>query len=54
VFTAFWLGGSKGRDHWEDLVIGGMITLRRTLGKQGSVGRTGFGWLRIGFSGWFL
>jgi hypothetical protein len=24
VFTGFWLGGPKGRDHWEDLGIGGM------------------------------
>jgi hypothetical protein len=28
VFTGFWLGGLKGRDHWEDLGIGGRITLR--------------------------
>jgi hypothetical protein len=32
VFTGFWLGGPKGRDHWEDLGIGGRITLRWTLG----------------------
>jgi hypothetical protein len=32
VFTGFWLGGLKGRDHWEDLGIGGRITLRWTLG----------------------
>jgi hypothetical protein len=24
----FWLGGPKVRDHWEDLGVGGMITLR--------------------------
>jgi hypothetical protein len=23
VFTEFWLGGLKVRDHWEDLGIGG-------------------------------
>jgi hypothetical protein len=23
VFTGFWLGGPKGRDHWEDLGVGG-------------------------------
>jgi hypothetical protein len=33
VFTWFWLGGSKARDHWEDLGIGGRITLSWTLGR---------------------
>jgi hypothetical protein len=33
VFTGFWLGGPKGRDHWEDLRVGGRITLRWTLGR---------------------
>jgi hypothetical protein len=46
----FWLGGPKARDHWEDLGVGGRITLRGTLGRQESLGRTGFSWLRIGFS----
>jgi hypothetical protein len=23
VFTGFWLGGPKVRDHWEDLGVGG-------------------------------
>jgi hypothetical protein len=46
VLTGFWLGGLNARDHWEDLGIGGRITLRWTLGRQGSMGRTGFGWLR--------
>jgi hypothetical protein len=32
VFTAFWLGSSKGRDHREDLGIGGRITISWTLG----------------------
>jgi hypothetical protein len=27
VFTGFWLGVPKGRDHWEDLVVGRTITL---------------------------
>jgi hypothetical protein len=48
VFTEFLLGGTKGRDHWEDRGIYGRITLRWTLGRQGSMVRTGFGWLRIG------
>jgi hypothetical protein len=32
VFIGFWLGGPTVRDHWEDLGIGGRITLRWTLG----------------------
>jgi hypothetical protein len=39
MFTGFWLGGPKARDHWEDLGIGGSITLLRTLGRYGSTGR---------------
>jgi hypothetical protein len=31
VFKGFWLGGLKARDHWEDLGVGGRITLRRIL-----------------------
>jgi hypothetical protein len=23
VFTGFWLGGPKGRDHWKELGVGG-------------------------------
>jgi hypothetical protein len=53
VFTGFWLGGPKVRDHWEDLGRGGRITLRWTLERLGSMGRTGFSWLRIGSSGGF-
>jgi hypothetical protein len=47
VFTGFWLGGPKVRDHWEDLGVGWRITLRWTLVRQGSMGRNVFGWLRI-------
>jgi hypothetical protein len=54
VFTGFWLGGPKARDHWDDLGVGGRITLRWTLGRLGSMGRTGFSWPRIGPSGWLL
>jgi hypothetical protein len=50
----FWLGGPKVGDHWEDVGLGGRITLRLTLGRYGSIWRTGFGWLRIGFSGELL
>jgi hypothetical protein len=51
VFTEFWLGGPKARDHREDLGVGERITLRWTLGRQGPMGRTGFSWLKIGSSG---
>jgi hypothetical protein len=50
VFTGFWSGCPKARDHWEDLGVGGRITLRWTLRRQGSRGRTGFNWFRIGSS----
>jgi hypothetical protein len=43
VFTRFRLRGPKVRDHWEDLDVGEKITLSWNLGKQGSMGRTGFG-----------
>jgi hypothetical protein len=43
VFSEFWLGGPKGRDRWEDLDVGGKITLRWTSGRKGSMRRTGFG-----------
>jgi hypothetical protein len=33
VLTRFRLGGPKVRDHWEDLGVGGRITLRWTLGR---------------------
>jgi hypothetical protein len=45
------VGRPEGENHWEDLGVGGRITLRWTLGRQGSTGRTGFDWLRIGSSG---
>jgi hypothetical protein len=32
-FAGFWLGGSKVRDHWEDLGIVERITLRWSLGR---------------------
>jgi hypothetical protein len=33
VFTRFSLGDPKERDHWEDLSVGGRISLRWTLGR---------------------
>jgi hypothetical protein len=54
MFTGFWLGGPKGRDHWEDLVVGGRITFSWTLGRWGWMGRPEFSWLGIGSSGGIL
>jgi hypothetical protein len=33
VFTGFWFGGPKVRDHWEDLGVDGRVTLKWTLGR---------------------
>jgi hypothetical protein len=33
VFTGFWLGSPKLRENWEDLGVGGRITLRWNLGR---------------------
>jgi hypothetical protein len=33
VFTGFWVGGPKARDHWEDLGVDEKIILRWTLGR---------------------
>jgi hypothetical protein len=54
VFTGLWFGGPKGTDHWEDLGEGGKIKLGWSLGRESSMGRTGFGWLRIWFSSGLL
>jgi hypothetical protein len=32
MFTGFWLGGPNEKDHWEDLGVGGRITLIWILG----------------------
>jgi hypothetical protein len=33
MFTGFWLGGPKLRDHWEDQDVAGRIILGWTLGR---------------------
>jgi hypothetical protein len=48
------IGMPKGKNHWKDLGIGGKITLRWSLGRYGSMGRSGFGRLRVGSSGGLL
>jgi hypothetical protein len=37
-------GGGKGRDHWEDLGIGGRITLRWILRE---IGMDGTNWIQL-------
>jgi len=54
VFTELWLRDPKVRVQWEDLGVGGNMILRWALGRQGSMGRTGFDWLRLGSSGGLL
>jgi hypothetical protein len=34
LFTGFWLGGPKVRDHWEDPDVGGRITFNWNLGRR--------------------
>jgi hypothetical protein len=44
VLTGFFLlGGPKARDHWEDLGVGGRITLRWTWGDRDH----GANWIRL-------
>jgi hypothetical protein len=44
VFTGFWLRGPKVRDHWEDLGVGGRITLSWNLW---DIGIEGANWIRL-------
>jgi hypothetical protein len=52
--TKFWSENLKGRDHSEDLGVGGRIILEWILWKQGEKLWTGCIWLRIGPSSWPL
>jgi hypothetical protein len=44
VFTGFWLGVPKVRDHWKDLSVGGRITLRMFVRE---IGINGAKWIRL-------
>jgi hypothetical protein len=35
MYTSFWLQGLKGRDHWEDVSIGGTIVGKMDLEEVG-------------------
>jgi hypothetical protein len=54
VYRVLGLGGLKGRDHRDDLIVGGRTALRQTVGRWGLMVQTGFGWLRIRSSGRLL
>jgi hypothetical protein len=44
VFTGFWLGGPKARDHWEDLGVGGSINIKMDLRE---IGIDGANWIQL-------
>jgi hypothetical protein len=44
----------NGKDHLGDLGVDGRILLQYVLKKYGMTMRTGFIWLKKGFSGWLL
>jgi hypothetical protein len=51
VFTVFYFGGLKEIDDQDNLSEVGRITLSWNFGRYGSMGRTGFNWLRMGPGG---
>jgi hypothetical protein len=54
VYTGFWWGNLKERDHWSDPGVNGWIILRRIF-RKGDVGIwTGLSWLRIETGGGHL
>jgi hypothetical protein len=44
VFIGFWLGGPKGRDHWEDLVVDGEHNIKMDLVE---IGWEGAEWIHL-------
>ena len=54
MYTWFWWGNLKERDHFEYPGIGGRIILKWIFRKWERVVRTGWSWLRIGTVGGHL
>jgi len=44
VFTGFWLGGLKVRDHWEDQGVGGEDNIKMDLRE---IGIDGANWIQL-------
>ena len=54
VYTEFWWGNLRERDHWGDLDANGRIILRWIFRKWDVRVWTGLSWLRIGTGGGHL
>jgi hypothetical protein len=54
VYTEFWWGNLRERDHFEDPDVDGRIILRWIFRKWDVGVRTGSSWLRIGTRGVYL
>jgi hypothetical protein len=54
VYTRFWWGDLRERDHFEDLGVDVRIILKRTIMKLGGKAWTELFWLRIGTGGRLL
>jgi hypothetical protein len=48
VYTGFWWGNLRERDHLEDPEIDGRIILRCSFRKRDVIAWTGSSWVRIG------
>ena len=51
VHTGFWRGNLRGKDHFEDIDVDGMIILKRIFKKWGEEAETGLIKLMIGTRG---